>query len=235
MSRERYAFALILTGAGCLLLAYWYSRYELIKDYLDELKLYEEALRQAYADGKVDENEQKFLNEMQSILLKKEEAIRSAGLLDALIDAITEYGIPIASIVGGLYITTKIIRYLIKKYRPPKYKCFCGKEFSSESELKEHLEKDHHATANTSKYDDVIEALKDVPDWFKDLVGLITGHNINYINEVIAKWDQLTPQQKVVIGIIIVIAIIIAIAFARWFAFIPSIARLYQLAVACLK
>lgn len=231
----RKTYAIIAIGAGILLYLYWHSRHKLIEEYINELKLYEKALMQAYADGEVDETEYQFLTEMQVILTKKEEAIRGSGLLGALIDALKAYGISIAAIVGGFYITTKVIRYLIKKYRPPKYKCEkCGRTFATEEELREHIQKEHKPTQDTSKYDEVIYALQETPDWFKDLLGLILGYDINFIYNIINAWDTLSPEEKVRYGLAIVIAIIVLIAFARWFAFIPGIRNVLQAALRCI-
>lgn len=235
-SKRGVGIFLALTGAGVLLYLYWYERHKLVKEYVDELRMYKIYLMRAYRDGKVDKFEQEFLNKMHSILKKKEEVIRGHGLLDLLIDELKKLGIVVTVAGAGFYITTKVIKQLIKRYRPPKYKCeICNRTFNSENRLKEHLINEHRATNDVNKYDATVRALEQTPDWFRDLVGMVLGRDINFVNNIIKAWNTLTIREKIMYGLMIAIAIIVVVIFARWFAFIPAIRNAFTVALACIR
>ena len=226
-------FGLLAIGLGIIAAASYLSKRKLIEEYINEAELYNQSLLNAWKDGVIDEDEEKFLNHLQFLLERKEDLIRSSGLENALASAVSNiFGIPLAILAGG-YVTAKLIRELGKRYRPPRYTCpIDGEEFRSEDELKRHLQEDHSATAEVEQYSTLWNEFQQTPNTFKGIVADIMGWTWEQINRGVEWFNSLPLEQKIAIGIALAIAILLAIAFAPWLAGIAGIARVIQLALA---
>jgi len=218
-------------GIGIYSIASYFSKRQLINEYITEAKAYREALMRAYEDGVIDENEQKFLNDLQNSLARKEKAIEAAGLGYELVQILrATFGVIIA--YSAYKITSRLIEYWIRRYRPPKWKDpITGEEVASEQEVRERLEQ-RKKSDDPSKYDAIVEALEATPDWFKAMVADALGWTYEQIANIRQLWDDLPPEQKIVIGVVIAIAILLIAALAGWLAFIPEIATVFARAAA---
>jgi len=224
---------LIGIGFSIVGLADYLSKRKLVEEYVKEAEIYNKVLAEAYESGNFDDYKP-FLTNLQNSLSIKERAIRNAGLLNQLIKALEVAFVGFA-VLKGLDITSQLIRYLIRRYRPPGYKCpICGKKFDTEDELRDHLVHDHHATTDASKYGALIDDLAQTPEWFKGLVAGALGWTIDQIENIQAWWDSLPEDEKLKIGIAIAIVVLIIMAFAGWFGYIPIIARVFSRALACI-
>jgi hypothetical protein len=225
---------LLSIGIGVFAIADYFSKRKLIDEYITEARAYREALIRAYEDGVVDESEQKFLNDLQNSLSRKEKAIEAAGLGHELVKALqATFGVIIA--YTAYKVTSRLVDYWVRKYRPPKWKCpLDGKVFDSEEELRRHLEEDHKATTDTSKYDALVDALAETPDWFKGIVADALGWTFEQVENIKQWWDTLPPEQKIVIGVAIAIVILLIAALAGWFGFVAEIGVVFARAAACL-
>jgi len=234
VGRLAIGVGLLGIGVGVFAIADYVGKRKLIDEYVTEARAYREALIGAYEDGVVDENEQKFLNDLQNSLSRKERAIEAAGLGHELVQALqATFGVVIA--YTAYKVTSRLVDYWVRKYRPPRWKCpICGREFSSEEELRRHLEEEHNATSDTSKYDALVDALAEAPDWFKGMVANALGWTFEQVDSIREWWDTLPAEQKIAYGVAIAIVILLIAALAGWFGAVPTVGAVFARAAACL-
>jgi len=225
---------LIGVGVATYAIGTYLSKKALIDEYVREAREYQKALVRAYDDGVVDEDEERFLNMMQDALSQKEKTIEAAGLGYDLVRAL-EVAFNIAIVYAAYKITPRLIEELIRRYRPPRWKCsICDREFNTEDELQRHLAEDHHATDDVTKYSAVVDALEETPDWFKGLVADALDWTFDQVDNIGSWWDSLPTEQKIAIGIAIAATIILIIALAVWFGFVPTVGVAAASAAACI-
>lgn len=237
-------YGLIALGAGITAIGIgivaWSSydyltKRRLIEDYITEAKIYREALIRAYEDGIITDDEQRFLEFMMSELTRKEKLIEQAGAGEQLVEALKwTFGIVIA--YAAYKVTSRLIQYFNRRYRPPdkKWVCdVCGAEFSTEDELNTHVG-EHRPAEDVSKFVDLWSALQQVPEWLKYIIADIAGLTVAVINQPVEWFEGLPDDEKRAIGAAVAIAIIIVSALIWWLRVIPVIANLIRTAASVL-
>ena len=229
-------YGLIAIGAGITAWSAfsYYQKKKLIDDYITEAKIYREFLIEAYEDGVVTEDERRFLDYMQSELTRKEKLIEQAGIGEKLVEALRlTFGITIT--YASYKITSRLLEAFWRKYRPPGKKWECpidGKEFSSEDELRRHLEEEHGITPDVSAFVALWEALQNAPEWFRNVVADVAGIAVETINRPREWYEGLPEEQKIALGVAVAIACIIILALIWWAAGIPTLATVLSRATA---
>jgi len=196
----------------------YFQKKALIEDYINETKIYREALIRAYEDGEVTDEEREFLEYMQSELTRKEKLIEDAGFGQDLVEALRwAFGIMIA--YAAYKITSRLLERLWRKYRPPgkTWKCpICDKEFPTEDDLNRHIDEDHDTSTDPALYVALWEALQETPEWFKYAVAEVSGLAIGTIEKGKEWFENLPDSEKIALGILIAVAVIALCVLAWW-------------------
>jgi len=217
-----------VAGLGAGILGYaaykYYVKKKLIDDYIAETAFFRDTLLKAYADGKVDEGEALLLGRLQDELKRKERLITELGFWPHLIKALwITLGITIA--YSAYKITSRVFDHYQRKYRPPGYICdVCGAKFTTEEELRKHLER-YAVSKEVVKYDILAEALKEAPTWFIALVADRLGWAYKGLEDLLIRWHALSTTEKILYGMAIALVILLIVSFAAWLGFIPVLKK----------
>ena len=229
-----YGMLAIGIGVTAWSMANYYLKSRLIDDYINEAKIYREALLKAYEDGVITDDEREFLEYMQSELTRKEKLIEEAGVGEKLVDAL-RWTFGIAITYASYKITSRLVEAFMRRYRPPERPWRCpidGREFGSEDELKKHIEEEHGITPDISAFIALWDALQNTPEWFRNMVADIADVAVDTINRPREWYEGLPEDQKIMLGVAVAVAIIIIIAIAWWLSGIPAIGSALSRAIA---
>lgn len=150
--------------------------------------------------------------EITGKLEKAKELVSETRIIDRIRETLHQYGMDIAEglltavlAIGAIYAAALIIKQIFKHIRrPPNYPCSkCGRTFSSETALRNHVKTEHQVTPDTALIAQAQLQFQSLPAWVQ--AGVATEAGV--YDRAYERWEYLTPAELQIMAIACVVLV----------------------------